>query len=186
MHMHSRTAVLSWLLMACTKQPRRQEVYIAPSTASAASASVAPSLSLPSCPRWIDSGGNRLDPVTNDISHAAPQEQEIRTPLPIYVEYTGSERIKKVELHYRGPCMPDFKTIELRRMGSGYGGEVPCSDVRRVGDLAYYIHIYDDASDNVAGGGTTNNPYVVRIVDQVSGSPPHLPNRAPPKQCSGP
>ena len=107
----------------------------------------------------------------------------MRTPLPIYVEYTGSDTIKKIVLRYKGLGMGDFKALELKKMGSGYGGEVPCTDVGEVSDFKYFIQVFNDQGDNVAGGGSKNNPYVVKIKKEISGEPLHLPNKPPPKQC---
>ncbi|HSQ61862.1 MAG TPA: hypothetical protein VLM85_01555, partial [Polyangiaceae bacterium] len=121
-------------------------------------------------------------PTANDLSHTPSDEQTFRTPLPIYVEYTGTESIKKVTLRYKGLGMGEFKPLELKKMGSGYGAEVPCTDVTE-GDFKYYIQAYNADGDNVASAGSKNNPYVVKIKKEISSEPPHLPNKPPSKQC---
>ena len=73
-----------------------------------------------------------------DFTHTPIAGQAVRTPVPIYAEYTGSEQLEKVVAKYKGFGMTEWKQIELKKMGKGYGSEVPCMDVQQ-GDLQYYL-----------------------------------------------
>jgi hypothetical protein len=168
-------------MMACT--PQRQEVHVdpvpLPSTATTSARESDWRAPLP----CVDEPGDGRTPTTNDLSYDAPTDHQIRTPLAIYFEYTGSETIQRVELHYKSCRMRNFKTIYFERMAGGYGAMIPCADIVDVSHLRYFIHIFNDSSENVGGGGSRNNPYVVPIVERTSGPPPHLPGKRAPRQC---
>ena len=66
------------------------------------------------------------------------------TPLPIYAEYSGSEELTRVIVKYKGAGMGDWKTLELKKSDSGYGGLIPCKDVD-AGDDEYFIQGFDAA-----------------------------------------
>jgi hypothetical protein len=118
-----------------------------------------------------------------DFTHTPAPEQVVRTPLPIYVEYGGSEAIAKVIVRYKGYGMTEFKTIELKKLVPGWGANLPCLDVQQ-GALQYYIQGFDANNNPVAEGGDRVHPYTVPIKKQISGSPPHLPAEAPLVQCA--
>jgi hypothetical protein len=119
-----------------------------------------------------------------DFVHEPAAEQQIRTPIPIYVEYGGEEQLVKVIARYKGFGMTDWKTVELKKMGEkGWGGVTPCADVQQ-GTTLYYIQGFNAANDPVAVGGDRNNPYKVKVTREKVADPPHLPNASPPTQCA--
>ncbi|MDF2695063.1 MAG: hypothetical protein K0S65_3446, partial [Labilithrix sp.] len=74
-----------------------------------------------------------------DFTHTPVAEQQVRTAIPVYVEYSGEEPLVKVIARYKGFGMLEWKTAELRKMGDkGWGGVLPCPDVQQ-GTTQYYI-----------------------------------------------
>jgi hypothetical protein len=108
----------------------------------------------------------------------------VPTPLPIYAEYSGGETLARVIVKYKGMAMgqSEWKPLELQKMGSGYGGQIPCKDVTQ-GTMSYYIQGFNAGNDPVATSGSRNKPYTVPIRSQITGPPPALPGQSPPKQC---
>ncbi len=119
-----------------------------------------------------------------DFTHTPVAMQQIRTPVPIYVEYGGSETLVKVTAKYKAFGMTEWKSAELKKLGKGYGGVVPCLDVIQ-GELQYYLLGFNDQNDPVATGGDRNRPYKVAIKkDKVEGDAPRLPDQPAPTQCA--
>jgi hypothetical protein len=79
----------------------------------------------------------------------------------------------------------EWQHMDLSRVGPGWGGVIPCAAVQS-GTVRYYIQGYDKNMDPVATNGDAKNPYQVPVRDELSGQPPHLPNRAPPRMCHPP
>lgn len=120
---------------------------------------------------------------TGDFTHTPVAEQQSRTGIPVYVEYSGEEQLVKVLVRYKGYGMTEWKAYELKKMGEkGWGGVLPCGDVQQ-GTSQYYIQGFNAENDPVATGGDRNRPYKVKIkLDKVA-EPPHLPGEPPPTQC---
>jgi hypothetical protein len=119
-----------------------------------------------------------------DFQHTAPTEQTVRTPLPVYVEYKGSETLKRVHVKYRAPGMAEWAAVDLKKIGDdGWGGLIPCKDVVQ-GKLEYFLQGFNAADDPVATSGTRAEPYAVAIKPSIDGAAPSLPGESPPAQCS--
>jgi hypothetical protein len=126
----------------------------------------------------------QADSDASDIVHTPPAEQAVLTPVPIYCELPDDIDATKVEVRYKPFGVTEWKTLVLKKMGGGYGGEVPCLDIgSTTGDLSYYIQAIDSNGDVVATNGTRSNPLKVPIRNELKGDPPHLPNKPPPAQC---
>jgi hypothetical protein len=128
-------------------------------------------------------GGASGPPPSGDFTVAPVTEQQVRTPIPIYVDYTGSETLKRVMAKYKGLGMTDWKSLELKSIGSGFGATTACADVQ-VGDFVYYIQGFNEANDPVASSGDRSNPFHVNVKTDAAGDPPHLPGASPPTQCA--
>lgn len=128
-----------------------------------------------------NAGGTGEQP-SGDFGHTPAGEQKVNAPLPVYVEYSGETALARVVVKYKGPTMNDWARIELKRMGNGWGGLVPCSAVTK-GVLRYWVQGFDDGGDPVASSGDPKHPYTVPIKDDISGEAPHLPGQSPPKAC---
>lgn len=120
--------------------------------------------------------------AAGDFEHTPFAEQAIRTPLPIYAEYTGSEALTRVIARYRAPGMGEWKTLELKKVSNGWGAEMACLDVQP-GVISYYLQGFNADNDPVASGGDRNNPFKTEIKQSISSAAPRLPGANPPNQC---
>ncbi len=122
--------------------------------------------------------------VGGDMTHTPPPEQAILTPVPIYAELPDGVTAVKVIARYKAFGTTEWKTIELRKVGNGYGAEVPCQEIgSTTGDLNYYLQATDASGDVVSTSGSRNAPNKVAIKNELSGDAPHLPGKPAPSQC---
>ena len=127
----------------------------------------------------VDASGN----PSGDFAHTALVEQVVRTPLPIFVEYSGEDAVVRVVARYKGFGMGEFKLIELSKMESGWGANVPCGDVSQ-GLFQYYLQGFTADNDPVAGAGDRDHTFKVQIRSKIIGEAPHLPGRPAEAQCA--
>jgi hypothetical protein len=120
---------------------------------------------------------------TGDFVHTPPAEALVRTPLPIYVEYSGSEELTRVIAKYKGFGQSEWKTLELKKIDSAYGAMIPCKDVTQ-GVMRYFVQGFSDQHDPVANSGTRAKPFSVAVNLQITGLAPALPGEEPPEQCA--
>ena len=123
---------------------------------------------------------------SGDFTHTPIAEQTYRTPVPVYAEYKGEEKLVRVVAKYKGLGMNEFKVVELKKLGEtgGFGGLIPCVDVQ-VGAMQYYLQGFNDQNDPVAVGGNPKNTYKVTIKrEKIEGEAPHLPNEPAPVACA--
>jgi hypothetical protein len=118
---------------------------------------------------------------TGDFSHTPPAEQKVDTPLPVYFE-GGSRDATRAVVFYRLGSFGNWKSVELTKMGSGWGGVIPCGDVQP-GFMRYYIQAFDHRK-SVGGTGDGQHAFVVPIRADIAGPAPHLPGKPPPKSCA--
>jgi hypothetical protein len=121
---------------------------------------------------------------TGEMIHTPPAEQRTLTAVPIYVEFPDGVAPAKVIARYKPHGTPDWKTLELHKIGAGYGGEVPCMDVgSTTGDFLYYVQATDAGGEVVGTSGSRAAPNKVTIKNEPVSDPPHLPGRPPPSRC---
>jgi hypothetical protein len=128
-------------------------------------------------------GGESTAVPTNDFTHTPALEQKVNTPLPVFVE-GGSDAVTSVVVKYKGATMSDWRKVDLDKVGDGWGGLIPCSDVTS-GTMRYYIQGLNQKKEPIANAGDAKHPYTVPIKDEIAGDEPRLPGGKPPKQCSG-
>lgn len=129
-------------------------------------------------------GGSGGETPSGDFTHTPAAEQQIRTAIPVYAEYSGEEPIVKALLRYKGFGMTDWKSVDMKKMGDkGWGALIPCGDVQQ-GSTQYYLQGFNAANDPIATGGDRNHPYKVAVKREKVAEPPHLPNEPPPSQCA--
>ncbi|MFO0593010.1 MAG: dickkopf-related protein [Polyangiaceae bacterium] len=131
-----------------------------------------------------DTGGSATPAKpAGDLKHTPPAEQQINTPVPIYIEVPEDLGVKKVTLRYKPFGATNWKPLDMAKVGDGWGVEVPCTEVTTTGDLKYYITADDDAG-TVATAGSRSEPYKIAIKNEIEGDSPSLPGKKPPKACS--
>ena len=117
-----------------------------------------------------------------DFTHRPATVESASTPLPVYVEIESNDALVSVVVKYRNDSMRTFRRAVLKRVGSGWGGYVPCADVV-TGNVRYYIQGFDKDGELVASSGDPNHTFVVPIKESISGEPPSLPGLAPLRKC---
>ena len=119
-----------------------------------------------------------------DIEHTPIPEQAINTPVPIYIEVPEELGVSTVTLRYKPFGAPKWKSLEMQKVGKGFGAEIPCEDVTTTGDIRYYV-IAKDAEGNPAGtAGSLKDPHKVPIKNDIEGDAPSLPGKKPPAKCA--
>ena len=129
-------------------------------------------------------GGGDVTQPKGDFEHTPAAEQKVNTPLPVYVEYPGTSAVVRVLVKYQGVASGDWSRVNLKRVGSGWGGVIPCGDVK-LGTMRYWIQGFDDGGDPIASSGDPKHPYTVPIRKELTGAAPHLPGTSAPKECRG-
>jgi hypothetical protein len=129
-----------------------------------------------------ESGSESTPQPTGDFIHTPAPEQAAGTPLPIYVEYGGGEPVARVVAKYRAGGETEWKVMNLAKIGRGFGGLVPCGDVK-LGVLRYYIQGFDAGGSPSALSGDPKHTFHVAIRKTLVGAPPSLPGRPPPATC---
>jgi len=125
----------------------------------------------------------RERPPEGDLDHVPESEQAVDTPLPIYAE-TNISGVAKVVVKYRMGDEGEFTRRNLPRFGGGWGGTIPCQDVKR-GLLRYFIQAFDAEGVPIGNSGDVKHLYFVPIRWAIGGEPPHLPGQSPPEACNG-
>lgn len=116
-------------------------------------------------------------------THKAPPEQAVNTPVPVYMEPSEEQPSSKVTLRYKPFGSKTYKSLELKKMGKGFGGEIPCEDVTTTGEIKYFFALTDESGEAAGTLGTTKEPYKVTIKSEIEGEPPTLPGAKAPDQC---
>jgi hypothetical protein len=124
-------------------------------------------------------------PPPSELEHEHVKEQMVETPVPLFVGIPEGMKVAKVIVMYRGFGAEEWRKLELKKMGGGYAGEIPCEETATTGDLKYYIKAVDSGGDPIAEVGSKNRPLITKIKNQLEGEPPHLPDKAPPAKCQG-
>ncbi len=130
-----------------------------------------------------EGGGKPAKVAEGDIAHAPVAEQAVNTPVPVYVEIPEEIGASKATLRYKPFGAKKWKSLDMERIGSGFGAEIPCADVTTTGDVRYYVILKDDAGDPVGTAGSLKAPHRVPIKNEIENEP-SLPGREPPQRCA--
>jgi hypothetical protein len=134
-------------------------------------------------PSGEEPSGEKPKKAEGDLAHTPPAEQEVNTPVPIYIEIPEDIGATKVTLRYKPFGTKKWKSLEMKAIGEGYGVEIPCKDVTTTGDIKYYIVAKDDADDPVGTAGSLKSPHKVPIKNDIDETP-SLPGKKPPQKCA--
>jgi hypothetical protein len=119
-----------------------------------------------------------------DLLHTPPVEQVTMTPLPLYAELPSGVAATRVQLSYKPFGAGEWKTLEMKLTGKGYGIEVPCAEIgTTTGDFAYFVQAFDGTNNLVSWSGARGTPNKVPIRMAIQADAPHLPGQAPPDKC---
>jgi hypothetical protein len=134
---------------------------------------------------WDEAKGTGSAPAEShpeeDFVHTPATEQTTNTPLPVYVESPGTKFVRVV-VKYKGAQMKEWETLELKRVGKGWGAVIPCGKVT-AGTMRYWVEGLDQGGEASGTAGDPERPFTVPIRDEITSEAPHLPNRPAPQQC---
>jgi hypothetical protein len=120
------------------------------------------------------------------LSHTTPPEQQVQTPVPLYILLPSelAAKTKKVTVSYLAPGAADWKSLVMKKVGElGFGINVPCADLGKVGRLQYHLAVVDEGGAVLAEAGSRKAPLTTTIKEKLSGEPPRWPGFAPPERC---
>ncbi|RYE77029.1 MAG: hypothetical protein EOO74_07550, partial [Myxococcales bacterium] len=120
--------------------------------------------------------------VANDLKHEVITEGQISVPVPVYVG--PQDNAARFLLFYKAPGA-DFTKVEMKRVGKGFGAEIPCKDVKIAGKIRYYIQALDAQGDVIGGAGSKKQPIEFDLKQKVAGELPAFPGKDPPAKCAG-
>ena len=117
--------------------------------------------------------------------HARRPSRRSSLRCRLYAELPDGITAVKVIARYKPFGATDWKTIELRRLGNGYGGEVPAStSAARPATLSYYVQATDANGDVVATQRLAQRPRQGRHQERDSRASPLTCRENPhPSQC---
>lgn len=125
-----------------------------------------------------------VQPAPGDFAFEPVTEQAENTPIPIYVEFAEGSPPARVVVKYRNAAMSSYKPLVLTKMFNGWGGMIPCGDVKN-GVLRYYIQGFDSDNEPILNSGDPKHPFMLRVRAEISGKAPSLPGKPPPAKCGG-
>ncbi|HRI67717.1 MAG TPA: hypothetical protein PK156_25920, partial [Polyangium sp.] len=132
----------------------------------------------------LDGGGTVAAPPApagRGLSHTAPLEQRLSTPIPLYVELVPEllQDAEKATVTYLAPGAADWKTLVMKRVGEqGFGINVPCGDMKTEGDFKYHITVTASDGAIITGVGSRDAPLITKVKQRIDGNPPSWPGFA--------
>ena len=120
------------------------------------------------------------------LVHEPWQEQATWTPVPVYVEAPEGVDIANVVVRHKAPGASDWSEANLKSVGKGFGGYVPCSAVQKTGKLQYFVSALNKNLDRVGAAGSAEAPIEVTLKEAIAGRQPSLPGATPPSPCPRP
>ena len=109
-------------------------------------------------PSWrvLESPVDGEEPTTaGDFPHEPVAEQAVNTPIPVYVKIPDDLGATKVVVRYKPFGGEKWKSVNLERMGAGFGGYIPCTDTTTTGEVRYHVIATDDGGSPVGTAGST-------------------------------
>jgi hypothetical protein len=122
-------------------------------------------------------------PAAGDFVHTPAAEQAVNTPLPVYVEPGAGVEVGRVVLKYKGAEMTDWRRLDMKSMGAGWGALIPCEAVK-AGAMLYWFQGFDKEGEPSATSGDPQHPYSVPVRQVITSEAAHLPKRAAPQACA--
>jgi hypothetical protein len=155
-----------------------------------------PSLTTPELTKAFDeakksagsgSSGSKPEPKpapAGDASFTPPAESPVNVPLPLYIEPSEEVPLSKVIVRYKPFGATQYQSVELKKLGKGYGGEIPCADVTTTGDMKYFFAFTGTDGEPAGGMGSNKEPFRTTLKNDIEGDAPHLPGKKAPNKCS--
>lgn len=119
------------------------------------------------------------DDGSGDFAHEAITEHPTNFPLAIYAQGDAA----KMTLHYKA-FGGDWSKLEMKKMGKGFGVEIPCKDTSTSGTLQYYITGSDASGEPAGSNHSKKDPYKVTVKQKIAGETAHFPDKDAPGKCA--
>ena len=108
---------------------------------------------------------------------------EVETERPIPLSCRAPSGTASVVLSYKHESSASWRTLALKAQGGAWIGEIPCSDTKQLGVLAYHVRAVDAQGQTVDEMGDEQDPEELNLVPTTDAKPPSLPNQPPPASC---
>jgi len=128
-------------------------------------------------------GGSKATP-SGDAQHTPPPESAVDTPLPLYITPSDEVPLAKVVLRYKPFGATQYQSIEMKKLGKGWGVEIPCKELGTTGDLKYFFAFTGTDGEAAGGLGSLKEPFKTAIKSDIEGDAPRLPGKKPPAKCT--
>jgi hypothetical protein len=123
------------------------------------------------------------DEEQSDLEVVQVPEQELNTPIPIFVVVDEGVGATKVTLKYKPFGSTKWKSLDMKKMGKGWGVEIPCDDVTVTGDVRWYV-VAEDGDGEEVSAGSKKESFKTTVKNQIEGDEPSFPGKKAPKQCA--
>jgi hypothetical protein len=121
--------------------------------------------------------------TASELPYEAPKEALVNTPLPIFIEVGEDLGAASAKLRYKVFGGLKWQSVNMKKMGKGFGGMIPCADITTTGKLRFYIILKDKDGDPVATSGSLQSPHEAMVKNKLDGEQPSFPGEEPPKRC---
>ena len=112
-----------------------------------------------------------------------PEVREVESRRPVPIACTTDEPASKVTLRYRAFGSDQWGSLEMKKKGEYWQGEIPCSDTGITGKLRFFVRARDRAGDVVDSFGSKKKPVEINIVHSTDEDPPAYPGQPAPQRC---
>lgn len=108
---------------------------------------------------------------------------EVQTERPIPVSCRAPAGTSRAVLAYRHESSTRWRELPMQAAGNSWVTEIPCSDTKQIGVLAYHVRALDAQGQVVDTMGDEESPDELNLVQTTDAKPPSLPNQPPPASC---
>jgi hypothetical protein len=119
--------------------------------------------------------------TTSTICSLDVSEVETQRPIPVSCRTVAGAQ--SAVLSYRHESSTRWHELPMKKDGSNWVAEIPCTDTTQIGVLAYHVRALDPRGQPLDSLGTADEPQELNLVQTTDAAPPALPGQAPPASC---
>jgi hypothetical protein len=108
---------------------------------------------------------------------------EVETQRPIPFSCRAPAGTTKMVLAYRHESSTRWHELPMAAAGNAWVAEIPCTDTKAIGVLAYHVRALGAQGQVVDTMGNEQEPDELNLVQTTDAKPPSLPNQPAPASC---